>query len=242
MNRRINLNGLIWFIILISFSCYLYSLIYTEKINLFIHPKMIIYVKFAFIIFIILSIYQASQLISEHKNIKIKLGYAVFILPLLIGIAINPTGLNADAVENKGIYVHSHSSLKDSVEKKIIENKYLSMNKIDMNEKNYLEVYDSIDKLKGKKISFTGFVFKDNSLKDNEFITARMMVTCCAADAQVVGIRCIYKDAGSLNKDEWVKIYGIIDLEYDNRSNNIAVIKVESLEKVKAPKQRYIYE
>ena len=79
MKKKLNLNELIWFLILIGFTCYFYMIISTNKITLFVHPKMVKYVKFALCFFIILVIFQGKNIFSNKKAKRLKIGiYHVF--------------------------------------------------------------------------------------------------------------------------------------------------------------------
>lgn len=60
---------------------------------------------------------------------------------------------------------------------------------IEVAEDNYFErigiISDNIESYKGRKVIISGFVFKDKGFKADEFVVARLMMTCCAVDSQV---------------------------------------------------------
>lgn len=109
------------------------------------------------------------------------------------------------------------------------------------NVKNYIhyleEIGRNINEHKGKKVIISGFVHKEDSFKKNEFILSRILMNCCAADSQVLGIICNWDKIEMIEKDSWVNIEGIL-----TSKNNHPVILVQKLEKAKTPDNTYIYE
>ena len=88
MKKKLNLNELIWFFILLGFTYYFYMIISTDKITIYVHPKMIKYVKFALYFFIVLTIFQGKNIFNVKKNKKIKIGYIMFLIPLILGFSL----------------------------------------------------------------------------------------------------------------------------------------------------------
>ena len=59
---KINLNGLLWFLVLGLYTFLLGDLMRTGDIDLYLHPKMLIYVYFAFVTLILLTLYQSTRI------------------------------------------------------------------------------------------------------------------------------------------------------------------------------------
>ncbi|MDR1069794.1 MAG: TIGR03943 family protein [Gracilibacteraceae bacterium] len=73
------------------------------------------------------------------------------------------------------------------------------------------ELYSNMDKYAGWQIYLTGFVFKDPEVfLENEFMTARLGMTCCAADLVPYGLICQFSGAPALAPDSWVTVEGTI--------------------------------
>lgn len=216
----------------------------------FMHPKMIKYVYMGFAALGILTIYQLFNLMNYHAEDGIRYGYIMFILPLLIGFFISPKGLDAYSVKNRGINafqkgntITAAKDVKDQEDIKIIDNEII------INDKNYLQVinklYEDVGKYKGKRITIKGFVYRDNELAQDKFIAARMLLSCCAADAEVTGIMCKYSSSNKLNRDQWVQVTGIIEEGITNTKNGekiIPQINVEELIRIEEPFNKYIYQ
>ncbi len=280
MKKRINLNELIWFFILIGFTFYFYNIISTNKITLYVHPKMVKYVKFALYFFIVLSIFQVKNIFSVKNNKRLKLGYMMFLIPLTLGSLLKAEGVSAYNVINKGFSLtsqlkintlkHKHTTLADGTEvcehkdeySHSIEDDHFSLKEpldsmtiikdetINMKSGNFMRIYEDIygDSFEyiGRDINMKGFIYKQNGLNKDEFILSRILVSCCTADAQLVGLLCDYSQGEVLDEGTWIKIQGTLEQhEYkDVKSgevNVIPIIKVWKIEKVEAQNNEYIF-
>ncbi|GAA0233410.1 TIGR03943 family putative permease subunit [Metaclostridioides mangenotii] len=101
------------------------------------------------------------------------------------------------------------------------------------------EIYMNIDKYIGFKISIKGFVYKDLELDEDEFVPARLMMTCCVADLSPCGFVCKYNKASELEADTWVTVEGIIIKKERNgiEDPQIDVNNISSAD----PTEDYIY-
>ncbi|WP_132996034.1 TIGR03943 family putative permease subunit [Sporanaerobacter acetigenes] len=146
---------------------------------------------------------------------------------------------------NEDIYIDEYS---DAENKNIIESNRNELQLIDetiiMDNDNYVrwiqEIYENIEKYNRKKIQVSGFVFKDEQFEDNEFVSARMMMVCCAADMQPIGFLCRYDNAAELKVDTWIRVYGTIEKGEFN-GNVIPVIEADKVENTEKPEFDYVY-
>lgn len=102
------------------------------------------------------------------------------------------------------------------------------------------EIYINIDKYIGYKISIKGFVYKDlESMDEDEFVPARLMMTCCVADLSPCGFICKYSKASELEEDSWVTVEGTISKKENNGAEDpqIDVNKISPTD----PTEDYIY-
>ncbi|MCR3760622.1 TIGR03943 family putative permease subunit [Clostridium felsineum] len=230
-----------WFIILLGFTYYMYYLISSKKLYLFIHPKMTAYIIFAFIVFFILSIFQIKKLFFDKSSNSIKIASSIFFLPLILAYLINPQGLNSNIAEKKGLTTTSLETTNPVLK--------TQANSIKLNDENFSdmtsEIENNINKYKGKDIEISGFIFKDSSFPKNHFVIARMLIVCCAADAEVVGLTC-NTTFNKLKANDWVTIKGTINsmnnFDKENTSQPIIpVINVKSVHSIQKPSNPYIY-
>jgi putative membrane protein len=102
------------------------------------------------------------------------------------------------------------------------------------------ELYTNLDTYVGCRIAVTGFVFKDpETLGADEFVPARLGMTCCVADLIPYGFVCKYDRADELLPDTWVRVEGIVQKgEYEGMEEpQIAVTSIEPAAAVEG----YIY-
>lgn len=249
--KRFNINEFIWFVILLIFTFYLYYLLSTTEITMFVHPKLAKYSAFSFIIFGLLTTLQFFSIFTIKTRIKFKKGYVLFMLVLIIGIFIAPRGLNQEIAHKKGITLVSSGSAENIGGHIHTKDEVISGNVISFNDKNYIhyleDLSENINKHVGKKIIISGYVTKEDKLNKDEFIITRLLINCCAADSQVIGILCRGDLTKSLNKDAWVRVEGIVSYKEIKDGNNKVVSKlpliiVQKLTNINKPVNQYIYE
>lgn len=102
------------------------------------------------------------------------------------------------------------------------------------------ELFGSPEKYEGKKIQIVGFVFRNELFKQNEFVPARFMISCCAADMEPIGILCNYEKALQLKKESWVKVSGKIH-QGAFQGEKMPVIAVEAIEPANKPENEFVY-
>lgn len=108
----------------------------------------------------------------------------------------------------------------------------------------FTELYTNIKNYKGYTIVMTGYVFKDpNIYKEDEFVPARLMMSCCVADLSPAGIVCKYDKASELKENSWVTVEGTLHVgqyEYEGKQYKepqIFVTKITPAKEVKG----YVY-
>ena len=114
-----------------------------------------------------------------------------------------------------------------------------------MNDDNFAqwltELYTKPDTWIDKKITATGSVWKDGELfEKDEFALARMMMTCCAADMQPVGVLAQWADVHALTEGEWIEVTGTLSKKPYKDSFDPLII-VETVKKIDPPRREYIY-
>lgn len=100
-------------------------------------------------------------------------------------------------------------------------------------------VHENLDSYIGKKISFSGYVYRLYDFTDNEFVLARNMVVSNDFKTLVVGFLCNYKNAKEFEDNTWVKITG--EITKGNYHGDIPVIKITKIEKIEKPSDEYVY-
>ena len=100
----------------------------------------------------------------------------------------------------------------------------------------------SADDLSGRTATLTGFVTPDADDPDNVFYVARFVVTCCAVDAQPVGVP-VYSPgwSSSYATDSWVTVTGAFEANPSVLSAATTVVRPDSLTAVDQPAEPYVY-
>jgi putative membrane protein len=97
-----------------------------------------------------------------------------------------------------------------------------------------------LDKFVGKKMQLTGFVYRQEDMKDNQFVVGRFAVQCCSADASPYGVLVEYDRAQQFADDSWVTVTGTIQQTKFN-DMDIMLLKVEKIAKAEPAKAQYVY-
>ena len=101
-------------------------------------------------------------------------------------------------------------------------------------------VHENIDSYVGKKICFTGYVYRVLDLQDNQFVLARDMIVNSSSQTVVVGFLCQYDEAKNFENDTWVQVSGEI-LKGDYHGD-MPIIKVTDIKVVDSPsREEYVY-
>jgi len=260
--RKFNFEEFIEFIVLLGYAVFFCYLLVTGKIYNFISPKMKGYMIFSFVIFTLLALYKGNNIFVPQKNRFVSRSYFILIITLVIGFIAAKEGLNTGISANKGLNLSTFSnsdkiktpskseSIKDKNKNDISIESGNDTNIIIINEKNFYnsinELGMNVEKYKGEKVKISGFVFIKEGFEKDEFVVARMLMACCAADAQVIGIMSKLDTGIALEKDSWIEVEGIIEVKENkdsatNISFKIPVIKVEKVNKIKKPESIYVY-
>ena len=110
--------------------------------------------------------------------------------------------------------------------------------------KNYTNVlktvHENIDSYVGKKICFTGYVYRVLDLQENQFVLARDMIINSNFQTVIVGFLCEYDDSKNFVNDTWVEVTGeIIKGDYHG---DMPIIKITNINVVDKPTQEeYVY-
>lgn len=101
-------------------------------------------------------------------------------------------------------------------------------------------VHDDIDSYVGKKICFTGYVYRLLDFKETEFVLARDMVVSSDMQTLVVGFLCDCKNAKDFENDSWVEITG--EITQGSYHGDMPIIQVKEIKQIEKPQDNiYVY-
>lgn len=95
------------------------------------------------------------------------------------------------------------------------------------------------DQFIGKKAVLEGFVYAEESWDENHFMLSRFIITCCAVDAQPVGVYVLYDWKPRFAKDEWVRVNGSWDIIEIDGLRTLTLIP-EEIENIPIPSNPYL--
>jgi TIGR03943 family protein len=243
---KINFEVLLKVFILAGFALFFYILIHSGRAELYVHPRIIIYMKFGIIAMVIISLVLLEELFKPYKRRGSLVPYLVFIFPLILAFTQPAKILDSTLGTESKMNLTPNSSKKLPVlsSKDTSQASLSTADTIEISDDNFYKWYnilnDDPEKYIGKNIEVRGFISKSQIEDKTQFTAARLVMTCCAADLQPIGFLCKYDKTDSLKKGRWVKISGKIE-DIKKEKYIEPIINVNNMEMVDAPDQIYIY-
>ena len=251
--RKINIETIIKLLVFMGFATFYYLLLASGKVNLYVHPRILPFIKGSIVFMVVISLFLLLSIFKGGIIKKKKRSYAIFLIPLIMILGMGNETITPSIIEKPNFDIKKEISLKnkeiDHSGHNHSENSHEGTDELDINKKrivvedrNYMfflnEAYNDADEYLGKEIEITGFIYRDDGLKKNELVLARIMMVCCSADTQIVGLMCNYGDSFKFDNDTWVRVVGVLE---ENDSFDGVKLNIVSLEKVDKPKNEYVY-
>ncbi len=113
----------------------------------------------------------------------------------------------------------------------------------EINASNYTNIlkdsHENIEMYIGKRIKFSGFVYRLYDFDDTQFVLGRNMIISSDYQAVVVGFLCKLNNSIQYKDGTWVEIEGTITRgEYHGK---IPVVKITSIKETNIPNEEYVY-
>lgn len=196
------------------------------------------------------------------------IAYVLLALPVIVGTLFPTVSLDTTIVEAKGFnfpiskesvgdpemqiqYLKPDTSIyfnkSDYLDQmKKLKEKYDDKQLIKITDENYLEVMELIynypSEFIGKKISYEGFVYKTPDGEKEDNFLFRFGIIHCVADSGVFGLLTHMPEGTNVKNDKWYKVEGTIQSDYyEPFKRDIPVVEVNTLTKIEAPKNQYVY-
>ncbi|EOS7754195.1 TPA: TIGR03943 family protein [Enterococcus faecium] len=196
------------------------------------------------------------------------IAYVLLALPVIVGTLFPTVSLDTTIVEAKGFnfpiskesvgdpemqiqYLKPDTSIyfnkSDYLDQmKKLKEKYDDKPLIKITDENYLEVMELIynypSEFIGKKISYEGFVYKTPDGEKEDNFLFRFGIIHCVADSGVFGLLTHMPEGTNVKNDKWYKVEGTIQSNYyEPFKRDIPVVEVNTLTKIEAPKNQYVY-
>lgn len=203
-----------------------------------------------------------------QKGYQKVIGYALLMMPIVVGLAFPKVSLDTTIVEAKGFqfplskestgdpyfqtqYLRPDTSIyfnTSDYQKQMnrLLDKYTKDQKIVITDTNYLElmeiIYNYPSEFIGKKIQFKGFVYHSTTANQQDLFLFRFGVIHCIADSGVFGLRIDFDHPTSYKNNDWLLVEGELALEYYAPfKRELPVVKVSQVKQIQAPKNEYVY-
>jgi putative membrane protein len=243
--------------ILMGFSILMLKLILDGNIGYYINPKLLPLVVLSSV-FLILKAFVLFIKTKTSRSSKNRLSYLLFIIPLLMGYIVSPKTISQAELQIAGGQNQSvssnYSSNSDTGEATNSENGAMDIqnepetkpkpSKVIFEDRNFAIMLDSLymrmDEYKGTDVEIMGKIYKDPSMKSNEFAIVRPMMSCCSADTALVGLICVNNTEIKVNTDTWAKIDGKVNV-MDGKKGKMPGIEVQKITQVDKPKNEFVY-
>lgn len=233
--------------ILLGFFVFLYKLVYTNEIILYVHPRFTSFIEIACVLFFLMLLRQCwkfkktRELHDSHSCFHDRiLNYLPFILTLLVAFLLPNADLNANMVNNRGL----NSNLTNKSSSEEYRNELQQATFVKITDSNFLGVLRELtyhpEENSGKSIELKGFAYKSNDELPGSTSLVRYVVGCCAADAYPYGIICETADPAILTEGAWYEVQGTLQTRQVN-GRNIPVIHITWVAAIDRPACPYIF-
>ena len=100
-------------------------------------------------------------------------------------------------------------------------------------------VHENIDSYVGKKICFTGYVYRVLDLQENQFVLARDMIVNSNSQTVVVGFLCEYDEAKNFEDNTWVQVTG--EIYKGDYHGDMPILEINNIKEIEKPNDEYVY-
>lgn len=234
-------------IILIMYSMLFYILHLMNLTKKFLSPKIINYNLITVFIFLIIATYillteekEKTKKILEEK--KFNFSILILFIPFFTLFFIGDATLDTKIIKNKTTNLIFAEITEDKTDKKY------DLSKIDLTIKDYnyveasLEINNNPKNWYGKTVNIRGFVVREASyIPIGYFAIGKYYITCCAADATLVGFTVKSDNSMRVDDSKYYDIKGVFVKAKNQKGEDAIAIKAIKIEKVKE-EEKQVYD
>jgi len=158
---------------------------------------------------------------------------AIVAFPLMLAVLVPSRPLGVEAV-NGGISLNPVGVQSASA---------FSRDPLDRNILDWLREFSRTDtpaEFNGQEVRVTGFVYREPTFLDDDFMVSRFTMSCCVADAFAIGLPVTFANSEQFTDGTWVEVQGKLRAN-DFGENFVPVVYATSVETIKEPTQPYLY-
>jgi uncharacterized repeat protein (TIGR03943 family) len=166
-------------------------------------------------------------------------GVLLVLLPIILGLLVPPRPLGASALANREVNLSQSSmpgviglaTTKSGKDKNILD--WWKVFRSSANSNNDHQII-------GQTAQVSGFVFKDKKYGPDYFMVTRFVISCCVADASVLGLVVKSPAASKLENDQWVEVKGAF-APSSLEMWKMPIVNAASITPIAIPQQPYLY-
>lgn len=225
----------------------------TKQLNLYIHPRYIIFTASMAIIGIGLSYISfrrpnapttkptKTATVSHFHTVRTVFLMAVYILAALSLLIVKPATLTTSTVQQRGV----NSSVSSHVRSSNIVSLFGGSDYTSFTVKDWAALLVQTNDpsfFTDKTLSIVGFISPDADDPQHVFYVSRFVITCCAVDAQPVGVPVYMPNWQTTHAaDQWVRVEGTFVSAPGDSDQQRIVVKPAKITSVEQPEDPYVY-
>lgn len=227
-----------WIIFFAVLGVYQLWLLATSKINYYTHPRTNWLALLAGVGMVVIAVCIVVLILlrKQHLHWHASIVGQISLITLAISIMALPVvPLQSTSVNQRKAEINSYldSSLEINSLSFINDNSNYSLG-------DWLKILNdpsNFDQLAGQELSLTGFIYRDTTMAEHNFMLARFQITCCAVDATPIGLH-IKADNWwqQFKQDQWVKVTA--KFEPADKQIQLIATKIEAID---TPNDPYFY-
>lgn len=167
-------------------------------------------------------------------------GVFIVALPLVLGLLVSPRPLGVAAMAGREVNVVSgtHSAMPAAVQAAAAKAS-TERNILDWTQAFQL-VENPAQHFAGEQADVIGFVYRDERFGADEFFLTRFVVSCCVADAAVVGLVVRAPPGANLEADQWIRVTGAF-APGTFEGAAVPILVADSITPAEIPDHPYLY-
>ncbi|MBN1776693.1 MAG: TIGR03943 family protein [Clostridiales bacterium] len=258
---------ILWLFILMSLTAVLGVALISGNILLYLAPRMVPMVWFGAIVLAGLCVYQGYEIVhclrSAQTAGKGRPGMLLFFVPVVFILTAVPDTSTPGSLPNQNVRLvsvtakNAADTVREDTEPDeaagsdaadclpcVLEDEHAFFNpSVDLFSDYLFETAEALD---GRTVTVYGFVYFDDSFPENTVLVSRLMITCCAADASIVGFHVQTETQDGLELNEWIRVTGtirIMEIPYYGNDYDLPVLTDGLILRCDAPdiENAYIY-
>lgn len=244
--QSVRLQNTIKALLLISMGLFLYSRIANGTLFYYINERFMGFTLIAVFGLLVVGLsYRLRRANTEqdqghdsHRHSLSWGGVLLVALPIALGVLTPPQPLGVAALSNREMNLQLNKTTQSATvspgEKADVDKNLLDW------WREFQKTPNANEALAGQEVKATGFVYQDERYGADTFMLIRFTVSCCVADASVVGLLVQWPDDQIPEDDTWVEVSGpFVSSELENWK--LPIVAAQRVVSIDIPQQPYLY-